>query len=101
MFRAHVLIVRRPKLYYATSGIITPISGPIITPISGPDKIDNVSRDAENKITSLNNTFESVRECMNERINAHVVQTRKETDRQGQERTAASSSLLASIKEQK
>ena len=27
MFRAHVLIVRRPKLYYTTSGIITPISG--------------------------------------------------------------------------
>jgi hypothetical protein len=36
---------------------------------------------------------------MNERMNAHVVQTRKETDRQGQEITAASSSLLASIKE--
>jgi len=28
MFRAHVLIVRRPKLYYTTSGIITPIGGP-------------------------------------------------------------------------
>ena len=27
MFRAHVLIVRRPKLYYTTSGIITPIGG--------------------------------------------------------------------------
>jgi len=26
------------------------------------DKIDNVSRDAENKITTLNNTTESVRE---------------------------------------
>jgi len=25
MFRAHVLIIRRPKLYYAASGIITPI----------------------------------------------------------------------------
>ena len=38
MFRAHVLIVRRGKLYYTVSGIITPIgvyytvSG-IITPI--------------------------------------------------------------------
>jgi len=32
------------------------------------DKIDNVSRDAENKIITLNNTIESVRECMNERI---------------------------------
>jgi len=38
---------------------------------------------------------------VNERINAHVVQSRKEADRQGQEITAASSSLLASIKEHK
>jgi hypothetical protein len=38
---------------------------------------------------------------MTERVNAHVVQTRKETDRQGQEITAASSSLLASIMEHK
>ena len=34
-------------------------------------------------------------------MNAHVVQARKETDRQGQEITAASSSLLASIREHK
>ena len=27
MFRAHVLIARRPKLYYTTSGIITLIGG--------------------------------------------------------------------------
>ena len=27
MFRAHVLIVRRPKLYYTVSGIIKPIGG--------------------------------------------------------------------------
>ena len=27
MFRAHVLIVRRPELYYTTSGIITPMGG--------------------------------------------------------------------------
>ena len=27
MFRAHVIIVRRPKLYYTFSGIITPIVG--------------------------------------------------------------------------
>jgi hypothetical protein len=65
------------------------------------DKTDNVSRDAENEITTLNNTIESVRECMNERINAHVVQAGKETDRQGQEITAPPNSLLASIKEHK
>jgi UDP-N-acetylglucosamine enolpyruvyl transferase len=38
---------------------------------------------------------------MNERINAHVVQATKETVGQGQEIRAASSSLLASIKEHK
>ena len=27
MFRAHVLIIRWPKLYYTVSGIITPIGG--------------------------------------------------------------------------
>ena len=27
MFRAHVLIVRRPKLHYTVSGIIIPIDG--------------------------------------------------------------------------
>ena len=27
MFRAQVLMVRRPKLYYTVSGIITPIGG--------------------------------------------------------------------------
>ena len=27
MFRAHVLIVRKAKLYYTASGIITPVGG--------------------------------------------------------------------------
>ena len=27
MFRAHVLIVRKEKLYYTVSGVITPIGG--------------------------------------------------------------------------
>ena len=32
MFRAHVLIVRRAKLYYTVSGVITPIGGrPILS----------------------------------------------------------------------
>jgi hypothetical protein len=38
---------------------------------------------------------------MNARMNAHMVQNRKETDQQGQEITAASNSLLASIREHK
>jgi len=28
MFRAHVLIIRRSKLHYTVSGIVTPIGGP-------------------------------------------------------------------------
>jgi len=60
-----------------------------------------LSRDAENKITTLNNTIKCVHECMTERMNAHVVQTRKEPDQQGQEITAAASSLPVSIKEHK
>jgi hypothetical protein len=38
---------------------------------------------------------------MNEMMNAHVVQVKKETDRQGQEMTVVSSSLLSSIQEHK
>ena len=30
MFRAHVLIVMRPELYYTVSGIITPIGGRLV-----------------------------------------------------------------------
>jgi len=30
MFRAHVLIIRRSKLYYTASGIITPIGGRLV-----------------------------------------------------------------------
>jgi len=30
MFRAHVLIIRRSKLHYAASGIITPIGGRLV-----------------------------------------------------------------------
>ena len=65
------------------------------------DMIDNVSRDADNKTATLNNTIKSVCECVNENMNAHMVQTWKETDQHGQEITAASGSLLASISEHK
>ena len=35
MFRAHVLIVRKAKLYYTVSAIITPIGGrPVHSPLS-------------------------------------------------------------------
>jgi len=38
MFRAHVLIIRRSKLYYTASGIITPI-GVMITDNQSVDAI--------------------------------------------------------------
>jgi hypothetical protein len=59
------------------------------------DKIDDVSREPENKIATLTSNTKSVRECKT--LNAHVVQTRKKTHRQGQEITAASSSLVVII----
>ena len=43
------------------------------------DQIGNVSRDAENKITTLNSTIKSVPECMKGRMNTHVAQPRKYT----------------------
>jgi hypothetical protein len=42
------------------------------------DEIENVSRVTENKMTTLNNANMSMRECMNERMNAYVVHNRKE-----------------------
>jgi len=47
------------------------------------DKIENISSDTENKITALNNTIKITCDCMNDRMKAHVVQTRRETDRHG------------------
>ena len=44
MFRAHVLIVRREKLYHTVSGIITPIGG---RPVHGlrEDSLSTCARD--------------------------------------------------------
>ena len=42
------------------------------------EKRDDVSRDTENKITTLGNTIGSVRKCMVERMNDHVVQVKNE-----------------------
>jgi len=37
MFRAHVLIIRRSKLHYTASGIITPIGGRFVHRLSSLD----------------------------------------------------------------
>jgi len=43
MFRAHVLIIRRSKLYYTTSDIITPIGGrPVINQLDAQNFVHQV-----------------------------------------------------------
>jgi len=37
MFQAHVLIIRRSKLHYTASGIITPIGGCLVHEICTPN----------------------------------------------------------------
>jgi hypothetical protein len=65
------------------------------------DKIDNVSKEHNNKFITLTNNIKGVQESMTERINSQVSQSRKEIDKQGLEITAVTSSVLASIKEHK
>lgn len=61
---------------------------------SVPQKIDNVRKDSENE---LNSETKDVSERMKERINARVVQNKKELDQEEQEVT----SQPASVKEHK
>lgn len=65
---------------------------------SVPQKIDNVRKDSENE---LNSKTKDVSERMKERINARVIQNKKELDQEEREVTAASTSQLASVKEHK
>ena len=39
MFRAQVLIIRRSKLYYTASGIITPIGGRLPISVMVPEAV--------------------------------------------------------------
>jgi len=41
MFRAHVLIIRRSKLHYTASGIITPMSVMILETVGEGESIRN------------------------------------------------------------
>jgi copper chaperone CopZ len=56
--------------------------------------VDILKRDSEHDIDSLTKSVENLSGGMSTRVNAHVVQTRKELDKQGQ-------TLLASISEHK
>jgi DNA anti-recombination protein RmuC len=52
------------------------------------DRVDMLKRDTEHGTDNLTKAVENVSEGMSTRVNAHIVQTRKETDRQGQETVA-------------
>jgi len=64
MFRAHVLIIRRSKLHYTASGIITPISE-----IHGQQTVV--------KISHKNYSPESIVICMSNGIECATMQGRK------------------------
>ena len=52
MFRAHVLIIRRSKLYYTASGIITPIRGRPIHRLRGDSNLFHASTCFEHMCSS-------------------------------------------------
>jgi len=58
-----------------------------------------VKSDTEHGIDNLNKSVENLSEVMSPRVNAHIVQTRKELDKQGQEVITSSKVVLASISE--
>jgi len=61
------------------------------------EKVDILKRDTEHGIDNLTKTVENVSEVMNARVSAHIVQTRKEPDKHGQEILNSSKVVLASI----
>lgn len=64
------------------------------------DRVDILKGDSEHAIDSLTKPVENLNEGMNKRVNARIVQTRKELDKQGQE-IISSKTVLASISEHK
>ena len=61
------------------------------------DKVDSLRNDTESKITNLRTSVDKSCERMSERMNAHIVQTRKELEIQGIEALTSSQSVLASV----
>jgi len=64
-------------------------------------KIDILKRDTEHGIGNLTKSIGDLSEEMSMRVNAHIVQTRKELDKQGQEIITTSKVVLANIREHK
>ena len=65
------------------------------------DSIDTLKRDTEQDINNVSTSVENLGDRMSERVNAHIVQTRKELDKQGQEVFTSSKTVLASISDHK
>ena len=65
------------------------------------ERVDIMKNDTEHGINNLTKSVENVSKGMNARVNAHIVQTRKELDKQGQEIINSSKVVLASISEHK
>ena len=65
------------------------------------ERVNTLKRDTEHGIGNLNKSVEILSEEMSARVNAHIVPTRKELDKQGQEIITSSKVVLASISEHK
>ena len=65
------------------------------------ESVDIPKRDNEHGIDNLNKSVANISEGMNAEVNAHIVQTRKELHKQGQEMINSSKVVLASINEHK
>jgi hypothetical protein len=70
-----------------------------IQDVSG--RVDVLKRDTEHGIDNLTKSLGDLSEEMSTRVNAHIVQTRKELDKQGQKIITSSKVLLANIREHK
>jgi hypothetical protein len=65
------------------------------------ERVDTLRRDTEHGINNLTKSVENVSEGVSAIVNAHVVQTRKELDKQGQEIITSLKVVLTSVREHK
>jgi hypothetical protein len=64
-------------------------------------KVDTLSSDIEHEIVCLNKSVEDLSEGLSQKLHVHIVQTRKEFDKQGQEIVTSSKTMSATISEHK
>jgi ABC-type transporter Mla subunit MlaD len=65
------------------------------------DRVNTLKRGIEHAIDNLNKSVEILSEEMSARVNVHIVQTRKELAKEGQEIITGSKVMLTSISEQR